>query len=562
MNRHRGYRREVTRRLTLALACSLLAPAGAAANHGAVDTSYGPNGTGQAVYGDRAGGGGLVAQPYFAANTLGGFSCLTCKTLSFSQTTLLLIDGSDTTSSPAKAVVRRFTQNGGIDTRWGQNGRVTIEVAGFNAQGKDLAVLPDGRVTVLLNLRAEDEPRIMGIAMLLPDGTLDPSFGNGGVIRLRALPGMGGEAVAVDGYDRVVALGHVITTGGTFDKLRVARFAPDGLSFSRTIDIDPDTMRGFDPDLVVHPEGRIVVSGVEAHEDPGNHPEETLHIRRYTPEGRRDPAFSGDGLFTHRISGDGQPFHPAELVRAADGGYAFAAVAGFGSPQSFQHVLRLSASGGLEPTFGGDGSVVGTRASRRVHGLLADGSGTILTVGTDLEPAELSRQFLLTRYAADGGYDKTFGGGDGEVKADLTSGGDEAWDVVAQPSGRLVAAGMVSGGIGLAGFHGNSDRTRPDVDVRITSRSAARVRRAGRLSVLLSADEPVALRFEVTTRRETLTRAYRHLATPADRRFELAVPRRARHLLDPDGTPIAVTVTARDPVGNKSRRVGRRTLRR
>lgn len=108
---------------------------------------------------------------------------------------------------------------GDLDPGFGAFGRVQLPFDGgidpYLAVGRPAIVRqPDGRVLVARTDRTGSEPTDseVAVARLRPDGTLDPEFDTGGVVRLRfragEAAGVGGLALLPDG--RIVVVGYSI----------------------------------------------------------------------------------------------------------------------------------------------------------------------------------------------------------------------------------------------------------------------------------------------------------------------------------------------------------------
>src|SRR5213075_2011196 len=121
-----------------------------------------------------------------------------------------------TTASDGTIVLVRFLENGGLDERYGSNGLVRTAMPP-DSKVSNLLVDPLGRLIAIAS-------NADGIVLLryLPDGTLDPSFGVGGLFRTCAAMGMTVSAAFFDGAGRILVAAH-----GT-SALAVARFEPDG----------------------------------------------------------------------------------------------------------------------------------------------------------------------------------------------------------------------------------------------------------------------------------------------------------------------------------------------
>jgi uncharacterized delta-60 repeat protein len=88
--------------------------------------------------------------------------------------------GRDTAAQTTDIVSLRLTRNGQLDTTYGTNGAVRIDVGGFADNSRNLVVLPDRRILLVGGGRPADAANLDGfIGMLLPDGQPDTSFGGG-----------------------------------------------------------------------------------------------------------------------------------------------------------------------------------------------------------------------------------------------------------------------------------------------------------------------------------------------------------------------------------------------
>jgi hypothetical protein len=88
--------------------------------------------------------------------------------------------GSNLSGNQPQPVVARFDANGGIDTRWGVQGKVQLAPSGMAMRPNDVMPLSDGSVLVAGDMPNMGSPRAI-VFRLKPDGSLDTSFGRGGV---------------------------------------------------------------------------------------------------------------------------------------------------------------------------------------------------------------------------------------------------------------------------------------------------------------------------------------------------------------------------------------------
>ena len=149
--------------------------------------------------------------------------------------------------------------------------------------------------------------------------------------------------------------------------------------------------------------------------------------RRWHP----DSGFDVEGRRRVSFGGNDAAF---DVAVQADGAVLAAGVAVVGGDPNFA-LTRLAQNGALDPSFGGDGTVVTDPGETDVGSALAlQPDGRIIVAGTIM--SGLAADLGLIRYNADGSLDPAFGG-DGIVTHDF-GGADGAADVGVQPDGKLV----------------------------------------------------------------------------------------------------------------------------
>jgi uncharacterized delta-60 repeat protein len=113
----------------------------------------------------------------------------------------------------------RYLPSGLPDPSFGTDGTVLTDFALESFREIEIVIQPDGRIVVACSL---DGPRRFGLGRYAVDGTLDPTFGEGGKVRTRFRAGSGAHAVALQRDGKIVAAG---SAGGDF---AVARYTPGG----------------------------------------------------------------------------------------------------------------------------------------------------------------------------------------------------------------------------------------------------------------------------------------------------------------------------------------------
>lgn len=215
---------------------------------------------------------------------------------------------------------------------------------------------------------------------------------------------------------------------GTVDNdFAVARYNPDG-NLDTSFSDDGWTTTYFGSlsngnSVVVQPDGKIVVGG----ESNMN-----FALARYNPDGNLDISFSVDGMVTTDFGDWDQGWN---VVLQSDRKIVLAGFASGNSNGDFA-LARYNIDGSLDNTFDGDGRVITD------FGTLYD-AGHAVTLQMDDKIVVVSKpvgDFAIARYSTDGGLDPSFSG-DGRLITDFSGGSDDAFSVLVQPDGKIIAGG-------------------------------------------------------------------------------------------------------------------------
>ena len=347
--------------------------------------------------------------------------------------------------------VVRYNPDGSLDpTFGGGDGLASTGPVALQA----FAVQPDGGIIVGGVIRnARDPDPEFAVARLLPDGTLDPTFGGGDGV---AAVGFGERtteevnALAMQGAN-IVAVGRAYSRGTS--GIALARFLPDGTLDPTFGEGDGKTIKGVGGwpdvrDLAVLPDNRLMVAGGASFYN-GSDSENDIFLTRFMPDGAPDGRFGGgDGQVRTGYAKGTYEFATSLAVkgdRAVVAGATYAAAKD--SPARFA-LFAYADDGKLAKSFGGgDGKLktvfgVGDAVARDL--VFTQGDGKLLVVGQQNKFLRGYRgiNFALARYLPDGTLDKSFGGGDGKLTTDLSPGTEDyAAAVDIDGDGRAVVGG-------------------------------------------------------------------------------------------------------------------------
>jgi uncharacterized delta-60 repeat protein len=175
----------------------------------------------------------------------------------------------------ADFVLLRYTADGQLDPDFGTGGAVRLPISGAQSVVYAMWLQRDGKVLV-----AGNAP--FALARFLPDGELDPDFGEGGTVPAiddgRPVQGIGVWRSSND------TISHVRFSGRSY---LLSRYDPDGAPMDD--DSDCDLAGGVDGayDLDFEPGGRLVVAGVAGGRSA---------LARYNDDCSLDPSFGEGGV--------------------------------------------------------------------------------------------------------------------------------------------------------------------------------------------------------------------------------------------------------------------------
>jgi uncharacterized delta-60 repeat protein len=339
--------------------------------------------------------------------------------------------------------VAGYLTDGSSDPSFGSGG-ITITDLGSDAYASAMTLTADGHILI-----AGVSSSMMTVEQYRADGSLDTSFGTGGVAQV-AFPGFplseasavqalsdgtilltGSVNVGYPSYTGSLAMAR-LTAGGLLD----TRFGTDGLV---TTSISGTSLVSLGS--TVTPEGKIVLVGWSW---PTGGSTSTL-IAQYLASGSVDPSFSGGKpkvVDLARRRGDS-----ATSVTITSGG-AILALSEVSTRSSGTDIglISLQPNGSFTTSFRSGGTVVSDPNfySDRSRALLLQGDGKILVAGSEQEPD-------VVRFTASGALDPTFGSG-GVAMAFVPSGYGQFNGLAARPDGSVIAAGGTSGETLLAAF--------------------------------------------------------------------------------------------------------------
>jgi uncharacterized delta-60 repeat protein len=303
-----------------------------------------------------------------------------------------------------------------------------------------LAVQGDGKIVTLLGGGVVTAD----VRRYLADGQVDTTFGVAGEVRMTS--GRHGHDLVLYPDGAILVVGDYVAPEVEGAHALLVRLRSDG-------SYDP----GFGTDGVVAStarrdqklvaverldDGRFVTAGIDLRLRP------CFVTSRYLGNGLPDPTFSRKGI--RRVRADRWGGEARDVVLRPDD--SVWVIGGTSNALGFEFgIAATTAFGARDRTVGRRGTVL-TDVDHydAPFGAAVQADGKVLVAGTTRDAVGGEERFVVLRHLGDGTLDPSFGTG-GVVTTDF--GGDaEAYAVVEQPDGKIVAVGEAQEGFAVARY--------------------------------------------------------------------------------------------------------------
>lgn len=331
----------------------------------------------------------------------------------------------------------RYQPDGTLDASFGTGGVAPTNygLGSCALCGDDIALQPDGKILVPGGVMPFPLYWLSGVARLTPDGSLDASFGIGGAAS-SSTAGIG-RAVAVQPDGRIL----VISTGSTpsgASALTIVRFLADG-----TVDTSWGIEGAIDVAADETPGGTSPVTAIDVTVQPDgtilaagsaltDNGTEGLVLVRLHADGSVDTGFGTAGVARVDVLDS-----PREVVLEPDG----TILAGGRSNGQFA-IARLHPDGSLDTGFGEDG--LATAGQGRATSVAVRPDGGIVAAGDTWQPGgyDIDVVFVVAAFSPAGELDASFGDG-GRTTTNHAPDSEMEWanDLALQPDGKVVVVG-------------------------------------------------------------------------------------------------------------------------
>ena len=341
---------------------------------------------------------------------------------------------------------------GDLDPTFGIGGKVTTDIKRSTDIANAVALQADGKLVVVGQTYQNNDysTEDFVVARYNTDGTLDTTFGSRGRVRtdfpgLAAVP----SSVVIQPDGKIVVAGGafpLFTFAGNFEVVRYNSNGSLDTSFGNggiVTTVFPEGSYAFD--VALQPDGKIIAAGTLFIDfNPGDQSDTDFALARYNTDGSLDTTFgSGGTVSTDFVGNEDDAF---SVLIQPDGKIVAVGSANEGATYYDFAAVRYLSNGTIDTTFGTAGKVTtdfGARGFDRAHSAALQADGRIVAAGFAISASGISQNYAVARYTSSGVLDTTFGNG-GKTQIDFGSCCQSAYAVLLQSDGKIVTVGYAN----------------------------------------------------------------------------------------------------------------------
>ena len=332
-----------------------------------------------------------------------------------------------------------ISQPGTLNTSFGSSGFVTINFGDLEDYGYAMAIQPDGKIIATGSSSSSTSDYAFALARLNPDGSFDNSFGNSGtVVTTVGISASEIFAVTIQSDGKIIAAGYSTQDFDLGTDFTLVRYNADGTldnSFGNGGIVQTDFNFSEDQvySIAIQADGKILAVGPTRDLTNSN---TNFGIARYNSDGSLDVSFGNTGKVITSFSDLADT--PYKVLIASGNKII---VAGRSTPDGASTTIAIAkynSDGSLDNSFGDAGIVLESINNLGPSTALLQGDGKIVVASSTNDNGDFD--FALARFNSDGTIDNSFGTG-GLVTTNTSVGNGEILSLAIQSDGKIIAVG-------------------------------------------------------------------------------------------------------------------------
>jgi len=310
-----------------------------------------------------------------------------------------------------------YSQDGSPDSSFGNNGTIQQDISGdLRDFSFTIAEQHDGKLVVAGGVENSNSEIVPTVVRFTENGDLDTSFGNNGVVSRY----FGDDQdyfvhIGVQDNGGIIAVGSMGPFGNT--EVILNRFLPDGTldtSFGSNGDLIPFGNSELNSAFTSLDGNSFLVASPVS--DGGS---TQIEMKKYLPEGTLDTSFGTNGSITIDNGEESDAIYGIEIMSS---GVIVIAARVQTNGNFFYSLLRYLPNGARDTTFGTNGVVILPEFQNfgvKSFAVFENGDIVVLQSRFFNNPERIETR--LTRFFVNGTYDSSFGGGQGFIDPGIST---------------------------------------------------------------------------------------------------------------------------------------------
>ena len=294
----------------------------------------------------------------------------------------------------------RLNADGTLDSSFGSNGQTLFDLGNSSLRSmSDVETLPNGGFQVVASYGQEGQDTEFAIIRLAQNGSVDTSFGNGGLVRIGSVDDVYATGIELRDDGSGVVFGYASLDSVDFAVLAIdANGVPDpdfgGGDFIFSDIVSRNLVDASVRDLEPLPDGKFLSMGQWYRDEASD-----IVLIQYLPNGEIDTSYGNEGIVLLDFADD-QP----EMMKTQADGKAVIVSTGEENGDDVIEVYRVNTDGSLDTSFGIGGMTVLQDTTRlTAQSLVIQADGRIVVGGRS------GADLILARLGTDGALDTSFG---------------------------------------------------------------------------------------------------------------------------------------------------------
>lgn len=254
-------------------------------------------------------------------------------------------------------ILARYNIDGSLDYSFGTDGKVITSIGEYHDKCSSIAMQSDGKIVAAGSTSIEAFDKIdFAIVRYNADGTIDNSFGNNGIVTTNI--GLGynfAKSMVVQPDDKIIVVGEA--NDEIFSDFVTVRYNPNGTldnSFGNNgiVRTPLSSTYDFARGVVVQPNGKIIVAG-SSQSSLYNY---NIAMVRYNTDGTIDDTFGTNGIVSSDLGNDDDNDFGEDIALQSDGKIVIVGSSLTGSGYDIATVCYNN-SGVIDNSFGTNGII-------------------------------------------------------------------------------------------------------------------------------------------------------------------------------------------------------------